>query len=164
MAVEDFTPTPEEVAVHMRARLKDSFGSKNEDGEPLENFSADTKPTLKQVEAMILRGVRKVSSKIGVAICEGGDTDKQVALYEDAKDLAALGIALVAERSYYPEQVGTEQSPYKAMLDEYRESAKTLVEAIAEHCGGGGGDSVGGGGVLPRSNFPCPSGIGQEIW
>jgi hypothetical protein len=158
MALEDFTPTLADVAVHMRARLKDKLDNR------LENFTADTNPTLKQIEALISKGVRKVAAKIGIEICEGGDTDRQAALYEDARDLAALGVAIVAERSYYPEQVGTERSPYKPMLEEYRENAKTLVEAVAEHCGGGDGESVGGTGPLPSASFPCPSDWAGTTW
>lgn len=147
-----FTPTCAEVALHMMARLEDELG--NETGE---EFTDETNPTKRQIEALIPKGVRKVASRIGTTICEGGDPDKQRELYADARDLAALATAIRAERSYFPEQVGSERSPYKQMLDEWKEGMEALTEAVSEHCGGGDGLSVGGGAAGPVSSFPEPS-------
>lgn len=158
MALSDFTPTPADVAAHMRARLSDKHDNEYEE------FTATTRPTLAQITALCPTGARRVASHIGVSICEGGDTERQAELYTDAKDAAALAVAILAERSFFSEQLQSELSPYKAMREEWKEVKETLVEAVAEHCGGGDGESVGGTGPMPSSNFPPASGIGCEVW
>lgn len=149
-----FTPTVEEVAAYMRARLKGEFGR-------VETFNEETTPTREQIEELIPQAVRKVATRIGGSICE---CDEQEDLYIDARGLAALRTAMIAERSFFPEQVGSGRSPYPQMEDEWKEGIKVLVEAIAEHCGGGGGEAVGGEGAMPSGSFPCPSGIGTQDW
>lgn len=158
MALSDFTPTTAEVAAHMRARLKDDNGNYNDD------FTAETRPTKATIESWLPWGARRIASHIGTTICEGKDAERQAELYADAKDAAALRIAIRAERSFFPEQLQSERSPYKAMVDELVDEVKTLIESVAEHCGGGGGESVGGPGPLPSSSFPAPSGVGGGVW
>jgi hypothetical protein len=163
VALEDFKPTPSDVALHMRARLVDGNGNR------LDSFTEDTTPTLKEIEEAIPKRAGRITSKIGTEICEGEDPAKRAALYADAKDLWALAVAIVAERSYYPEQVGSGRSPYDEMVAEFESGAKTLVEAVAEHCGGGGGEdgpgaSTGGSGALPRSSFPCARDWAEALW
>jgi len=157
MALEDLTPEPKDVAGYLRQRLQDELGRR------LSEFTADTEPSLKEVEELIPKGVSRVASKIGDEICEGGDPEKQDALYGDARDLAALATAIIAERSFWPQQIGTDKSPHDAMVAEFKEDSKTLIEAVAEHCGGGGGESVGGSSAGPSYKFPCPSGFAEEI-
>jgi hypothetical protein len=154
----NFVPTVDEVAAHIPARTKDKFG--NEVG----TFNGDTRPTAVQVQEQISKGVRKVASHIGISICEGEDPDGQQSLYDDARDLAALYVAMRIELRYFPEQVGTGRSPYAQMREDWKEGKATLIEAVSEHCGGGGGESVGGAGPMPNSNFPAPSGIGEACW
>lgn len=151
MALADFTPTVAEVAAHIRARTKDSF-------QEVGTFNDDTRPTADQVEELLARGARDVASHIGVEICEGDSTDRQAELYEEAKDLAALAVALKIELSYYPEQVASNRSPYTQLKELYDEGKKTLIEAVSEHCGGGDGESVGGDldAGLPSYGFPDP--------
>src|ERR1044072_7079737 len=160
MALADITPSVDDVAEHLRARTKDKFG--NEVG----TFKENTRPTGKQVEARSRKGTRQSKRASGEDICEGGDPAKQEGLYEDAKDLAALAVAIKFEREYFPEQVATGQSPYKEMREEFKDELKTLIEAVSEHCGGAadGGDSIGGGGTLPSGSFPQPSCIGRQDW
>lgn len=154
---DNYVPIVQEVANHLRARTKDQFDERG-------TFTGETRPTEEQVIERIPAGVRKVASHIGIKICEGIDEDTRQSLTDDARDLAALFVATRIEREYYPEQIGSGRSPYKEMVDEYNDGIKTLTEAVAEHCGGGDGASVGGSGPLPSSSFPCPSGIGEEIW
>lgn len=154
----NFVPTVDEVAAHIPARTKDT------DGNEVGTFTGDTRPTAEQVIEQIPNGVRKVASHIGLSICEGGDAEKQQSLYDDARDAAALFVATRIERRYFPEQVGSGRSPYKEMLDDYKDGIKVLIEAVAEHCGGGGGESVGGTGPLPSSSFPCPSDWAGAVW
>ncbi len=142
----------------MRARLKD------ENGNVFEDFSADTQPRKAMIEEWLSWGARRIASHIGVEICDGGNLERQAELYLDAKDAAAIKIAIKAERSYFPEQLKSERSPYKELLAEWEEAKETLIEAVSEHCGGGGGESVGGSGPLPASQFPPPSGLGEACW
>jgi hypothetical protein len=158
MATSDFTPTSADVAVHMRARLV------NEHGADFEDFNTETEPTKDQIENLIPQAVGRVVSSIGTEICEG---DHQAPLYASAKHLAALYAATLAERTYFPEQVGAQRSPYNVMYTEFTDGMKVLVESVSEHCGGGSGDpgeSVGGAGTMPRGNFPCPKGFAREEW
>ncbi len=142
----------------MRARLRGEFG------ETFPDFTEETEPTKGQIELLIPQGVGRIVSAIGVSICEGDD---QAPLYESAKALAALYTACLAERSYFPDQVSSQRSPYTAIYEEFKDGIKVLVESVAEHCGGssdGAGESVGGAGQMPRSCFPPPSGIGRSEW
>jgi phosphoribosyl-ATP pyrophosphohydrolase len=157
MALEDFTPIPKDVAGYLRQRIQDELGHR------LSEFTADTEPSLQEIEALIPKGVNRVAAKIGEEICEGDDPEKQEALYADARDLAALAVAIIAERSLWPQQIGTDKSPHDAMVTEFKEDSKVLIEAVAEHCGGGGGESVGSSNAGPSYNFPCPSGVAEEI-
>jgi len=158
MALDDLNPTLEEVGSHLRVRTKTRMG------EEIGTFNAETRPTADQVTPLLARGARAVASHIGTEICEGGDAEKQAELYGDSRDAAALKVAMRIERSYFAEQVGSGKSPYKEMLDEYKEGIKTLIEAVAEHCGGGDGESVGGAGLLPEGSFPPAADTEQVQW
>jgi hypothetical protein len=79
--------------------------------------------------------------------------------------MAALYTAMLVELSYFPNQIGSDRSPYEKYKELYDEGMEALTEAIAENCDSGGdGLSVGGDGPMPSSSFPCPSGIGSEVW
>lgn len=154
----NFVPTVDDVATHLRARTKSKMGGE------IGTFDGSTRPTAEQVLERTPKGVRKVASAIGLMICEGGDPETQQSLCDDARDLAALFVATRIEREYFPEQVGTGRSPYKEMLEDFKDGMKVLREAVAEHCGGGGGESVGGSGAMPSYSFPAPTCIGNENW
>lgn len=156
MAIEDLTPNVAEVAAHLRARTKDRFSEKG-------TFTDETRPTKAQVEEDIPYGVRRITAKIGTEICKGDDADRQASLYEDGRDLAALATALRIERSYFPEQVGSGKSPYKEMLEEYKEAAESFVEAVADHCPGSDAADSQDAPSSPSYAFPCPSGWAEEI-
>jgi hypothetical protein len=158
MALADLTPTLAEVGSHIRVRTKDSNGNE------LGTFNADTRPTDDQITPLLVKGARAIASHIGTEICEGDDEERQEELYGDAKDFAALRVAMRIERSYFAEQVGSGKSPYKEMLDEYKEGIATLIEAVAEHCSGGDGESIGGPGPMPQAGFPPASGIAGMQW
>lgn len=149
MAISDLTPNVAEVAAHLRVRTKDAHGQE------VGTFNADTRPTADQVEALIATGVRRVAARVGQSICEGGDVVKQAELYADARDLAALRVALQIELSYFAEQVGSSRSPYEQLKALYDESIESLRSAIAAHCGGPAG------GAIPRPAHSFP--VGHEI-
>jgi hypothetical protein len=105
-----------------------------------------------------------VADKVGATFPDGLDSETREWLEGSARDLSALATALTIELRYWPEQVGTGQSPYKELLAQWESAIVTLQEAVAERTGGGGGESVGGSGAMPSYGFPCPSGIGEERW
>lgn len=153
MATSDFTPTVSEVAAHLRARTKGNASSPTEQG----TFNDHTRPTGEQVEVLIPKGVRKVASRIGAEICVGDSPEKQVELYGDAQDLAAMWTAMQIELSYFPEQVGSSRSPYDQMRRAFDQDLAVLTQAVAEHCGGKGGRSS-----SPAHSFPAADVIGRE--
>lgn len=155
---ENYVPTVQDVANFIPARTK------NEYGKQAGTFTAETNPTEQEVIQKIPSAVRRIASHIGIQIVIEGDAETQQSLIDEARELVALLVALRIERGYKPEQVGSDRSPYKEMLDDYKEGLETLIESVSEHTGGGGGESVGGVGPLPAASFPCPSGIGSQVW
>lgn len=155
--IRALTPSTAEVAVHMRARLL------NEHGADFEDFNEATEPTKAQIEALIPKAVRRVSGEVG-RICPG---DHLAALQESQRDAVALLTATMAERTYFPEQVGSQRSPYAVMYQEYKDSLEGLKATVAQHCSGDAdGDGVpdAAPSQMPRSSFPCPKGFEREEW
>lgn len=157
MPTSDYTPTVTEVAALLRARTRDSLG--NEVG----TFNANTSPTLAEAESIIATTVRSLSSVVGADIPNAPDPDGAGdvdALRDSAQHLATLKAAMLIELSYYPEQIGTDRSPYNAYKGMYDQDLKGLLEAILEARGGGGepGDAVGSASQLPSFYFPPDDG------
>ena len=151
----DWRPTLVEVGALLRSRTR---GGVNEGGKELGTFTAETTPTADEVESLISYATSSVASRIGLSPCTKALTSR-------ARGMAALYTAMLVELSYFPEQVGSDRSPYEKYKELYDEGMEALTEAISEDCDGGGdGLSVGGAGPMPSSNFPCPSGIGCEVW
>jgi len=124
--VDPARPTVDQVALILRARTKDAQG--NEVG----TFDSDTRPTDLEVEAQIdaamgLVGVRFPSS-------DRLSAEQVVAL----QALVAYRAAMRVEKSYFPEQVQTDRSPYAQIREEYLEDLQGLLESVA--AGGGGGE------------------------
>jgi hypothetical protein len=159
-----YVPSVDEVAAYIPARTKTAGGQELGTFQPEDASQGNrTRPTSEQVEALIPTGVRKVADKVGARICPSVDDETREWLEGSAKDLSALATALTIELRYFPEQVGSGQSPYKDLLAQWESGIVTLQEAISERCGGGGGESVGGSGPMPVSSFPCASGFAEEI-
>lgn len=152
----DWRPSLPEVGALLRSRTR---GGVAEGGQTLGTFTAETTPTADEVESLISYATSSVASRIGLSPC----TD---ALTARARGMAALYTAMLVELSYFPEQIGSDRSPYEKYKELYDEGMEALTEAIAEDCGGGGdGLSVDGDTApLPAGSFPCPTGIGSEIW
>jgi hypothetical protein len=149
----DWRPALTEVGALVRVRTKSKMG-----GPPLGTFTEDTRPNGDEVEALISYATASVAARIGLSPC----TD---ALKSRARGMAALYTAMLIELSYFPEQVGSDRSPYAKYKELYDDGMGALVEAVAENCGGGGdGESVGGSGPLPSSEFPCPSDWQGVAW
>lgn len=144
MAGFSWEATVEDVAELLPQRTKGEFGRKGE-------FNDDTTPTKKQVEGILAKAAGRIAAKLQVTeeddICSDGPI-------EMAEEVHALRAAMVVERTYFSNQLRTDQSPYKALKDEYDSSIKDLLEAYEDQCGGGGGDGGIGGEEMPSGNFP----------
>jgi hypothetical protein len=117
----DWLPSPDDVGAEIRTRTKD--GGNNELG----TFTDKTRPTAAQLAPLIDSVVVRIARK-----CPHVSDDNQVR----ARRIAALGVAIKVERTYYPEQVASGRSPYKEMLDEF----KAELAELLEDCGNDDGD------------------------
>lgn len=136
------TPTVEEVANWLRARTYDS------DGNLVGTFTDDgrTIPSATEVTGIINQAVEEVLSPIGGVPCNEN-------LVGRAKGLTALYAAMVVELSYFPEQVGSNRSPYDRLERLYNSGLGSLVTDVADQCGGQGEGGAGDGEVAPAYNF-----------
>lgn len=108
MAVLDlppWAPVVQDVANHLLARTRLPNGTL------AGTFTSQTTPTDAMVSAIIAQTVRLHAPKMG---------DVPDALADSAGALLALRAAIVVERSYFPEQIETEMSPYKGMCAELK--------------------------------------------
>lgn len=109
-------PSVEDVATLLRARTKDA------EGREVGTFNEDTRPTAEDVEthidaAMGLVGVRfpgDIPDEFGPAFAS----------------LVAYRAAMRIEKSYFPEQVRSERSPYEELRQEYVDDLQALVDAM----------------------------------
>lgn len=141
----EWAPTVDDVAALLHARTK------NDMGEEIGTFDANTRPTNSQVLRLIDRAVQAVSSRVGVEPCEDHLADR-------AGGLAALYAAYLVEISFFPEQVRAEQSPAKQIKADYDDAIKMLVEDVKVACAGEEG-SVGEGAAYNKAdyNFEAPT-------
>lgn len=112
MAVLDLPPwTPEvaDVAVHLLARTR------MDNGALAKTFTSETTPNDKDVLGIIQQQTRLMRPRLGPVPAELADM---------ATALAALKCALVVERSYFIEQIGTDMSPYKSLMGEFMDAMK----------------------------------------
>lgn len=154
----DWTPTSADVAAEIPERVKDEVGH------VLDDFADDgsTRPTQTQVETIIAGAVRDTIAAVGTL--EDCAADNIVDLRRGAKDVATLRAAMRVERTYFPDQIGSNLSPYNAIRDELKDKLATLVEAVRENCGGSGGLSTSGAAQEPSSHFPAPVRYGRAAW
>jgi hypothetical protein len=128
-----------DVGAILRARTKDNNGSE------VGTFTADsTRPNEAQVQALIAMAVNDVAAELGADI----PSPCQV----DARTLAATRAAMKVELSYFPEQIGNDRSPYRALKDEWDAGVKRVARCIQNT--NSGGDDGGAGPSRPRSSFP----------
>lgn len=142
MAGYAWEATVEDVAELLPQRTKGEFGATGE-------FTEDTTPTKKQVERILAKSAARIASKLQVTeehdICENGPI-------EMAEEVHAIRAAMIVERTYFSNQLRTDQSPYKALKEEYDTSIKDLLAAYEDQCGSGAGSL--GGEERPKGGFP----------
>lgn len=115
-ALPEYVPTVTEVADYLHTRTKNTFGV--EQG----TFSNATRPNAQQVQGLIGKSMSDVASAV--------DYDIPSELYEQARDLVALGAALRVELAFFAEQVGTDRSPYEELKELYDNQLLRFIEAV----------------------------------
>jgi hypothetical protein len=111
-------PSVQDVALLIRARTKDSNGLE------VGTFDGDTRPTADQVERLIDKSVALVGMQLPPLASVPADLLGPVAI------VVALDAACRVEKSYWPEQVQTERSPYALLKVEYDEALAALTAAL----------------------------------
>jgi hypothetical protein len=109
-------PTVEQVASLIRARTKDSNGLE------VGTFDSDTRPTADQVEQLIDQSVAIVAMQLPPSI--------PADLAASAAAVVALDAACRVEKSFWPEQVQSDRSPYALLKTEYDEALAALKVAV----------------------------------
>jgi hypothetical protein len=127
--ISEYTPTPEQVATLVRARLTDGGG--NEVG----TFTDTTRPNSTQVEDLIGDTVRECYPFFGQDIPDSIGEEKD-ALRKSALRAVMFGVAALVEISYFPEQVGVNRSPYKEYQERYEKMQKSIGKAISDIASG----------------------------
>lgn len=136
--MSDYTPTTAEVAAKVRARVVEPGGNEPND------FTAETRPTLDQVTALLPDGHRAVASKIGANLCDSASD-----LEADGKGLAAIYVAMEIEQSFYPEQTRDAGSSFQSLMQLWKDGISALKENVDDQCGPG----EGGEGQEPHAFF-----------
>jgi hypothetical protein len=111
----------EDVASLLRARTKDDSG--NEVG----NFNADTRPTDSEVEDLIAQAAAMV------AAVANGDVPSRLVPF--GQNVVALRTAMMVELTYWPEQVQRENSPYQHLREMFVDALEAFKVALADSGG-----------------------------
>jgi hypothetical protein len=100
----DVTATPGMVAAVLRARTRDANG--DEVGE----WTTKTRPTLAEVQDLIVVAQEQVASEIGASEIPANAVAA-------ARQAIVMRTALLIEGSYFPEQIGSGDSPFLQLRD-----------------------------------------------
>lgn len=139
-----YLPAAADVAAEVPTRTKDALG--NDTGA----FTADTRPTLGQVNAAIASAHGEVSAAVGGEVIED--------LVPLAKRATALLAAMTVETRHFPEQLSTGASPYPQLEERQARAMAILKEGVAEAGTAGDGESVAVGGGMAVHSFPPDAG------
>src|SRR5205085_9988286 len=115
-------PNIRQVALHIRSRTV----TRNTN-EFRGTFTHETRPTADEAAEAVEIARDDVLTDVG-KLPDG----LQAEAYAAVRSLIALRAAMIIERSYYPEQVGTDKSPYPALRDDYNDRLPRVIEAVAE--------------------------------
>lgn len=139
MPVDDFTPSPQDVAAIDLARTADSLG--NLTG----TFNEDTRPTNDQAALIIDNAVKYVAPMIG--------TDIPSVVWDKAQNVIALYAAALIEVSLYGQEIRNGISPYPYYIQMFEKALPELQnEIIAIESGLDPSDQAGG--DFPYFSFP----------
>lgn len=143
----DFAPSVDEVAALLHARTTKRGGSE------VGTFTAETRPTAAEVEAMISMAASLVASSTGrmPTLAECPDAPNVVTA---VRALIAMRATLFIEPSLWPEQTTAGVSPYTAMREQYEAELPRVVDAVHD-CRASGEVEPGGAGE---------GGPGDAVW
>lgn len=110
----DWSPTVAQVGSLLRTRTK------GPNMEYLGTFTTETVPTEDQVESLIPQAVGEVEARTG---------EIPESLESRAGNVAALYAAMLVELSYFPEQVGSDVSPYDQLKELFDGAMEGLLSA-----------------------------------
>lgn len=110
-----------DVGALLRARTKDDNG--NEVG----TFNADTRPTATEVEQIITQAAFMVSAV--------ANADVPSRLYDFGQHVVALRSAMMVELTYWPEQVQRENSPYEHIREMFTDALEAFKVALGDSGG-----------------------------
>lgn len=115
-----WAPTVDAVGSLLFARTKDSNGAE------VGTFNANTRPTDVQATNLINQAADDVADAVGQAT---GVTELPADLNDNAAAVAALSAAMLIEAAFYPEQIGTGNSPYDRYEKMYNDRLARLITA-----------------------------------
>lgn len=142
---EPWWPTTADVAALLTAR---TLGAS---GEEVGDFTESTRPTSEQVEVLIEQSVGFVRSGLGDAAVSS------TTIHDSVRALIALRTAMSVELSFFPEQIGSETSPFEALQSMYRFEFDRVVNAVDRANSEASGAGLGVRAGEARWNFPDPS-------
>lgn len=116
----ELVPDPQDVALLLRSRLRD------DEGNLVAEFSADTSPTLVEVRGFIQRAVTDVQSRVAVVI----PTDQ----VDRARNMATLYAAAQAERSYFPELTTDQRDTFQSLMTDYNNGMDNPDSGLIHEC------------------------------
>lgn len=122
-AVMPWVPSLRDVAVHIRPRTVERTTNKF-----LGTFTNKTRPTDEEAWETIALAIDDIIADTGRLDRVGITIDSHRAV----RALAALRAAMMIERSFYSEQIGTNKSPYPALERDWERRLPKVVDAIAE--------------------------------
>jgi hypothetical protein len=146
----EWTPTRERVAVYIPERTVEI--NRLSDGLPTLGFSADTRPTGRQIDQQIEDAVAWVTTSCG---------DLHASLYETARGLAALRTAGMAEASW-PVRDG-DLSAAQILLTQADNGLKTLAARNEALTGEDPDDPDAVFEIVPAWSFPSASAWGDQL-
>jgi len=147
----DYVPSVSELGTLMRARTKDNQGNE------LGTFTENTRPTGEQAAQVLREAADDVMSPIDTSIPPRANRYARAAILYRA--------AMIVEISYYPEQIGSNRSPfqeYKAMYDQSAVNLAIAVEREREEIQMGEGENLSK--LLPYYEFPPTYGWDTKVW
>jgi hypothetical protein len=122
---EGLTPSVADVGVLIHSRTTDDVSNE------LGTFTADTRPTATEVEALIADGVRDVRRRVGPSL----DTTEDEDMLDSARRLAALRTAMYVEQAYFPSQIADGESSYQRLKEMWDEDIAALLATVRDDPG-----------------------------